>query len=115
MLAVHVSLLCLNRTGSIKLQAHARDEARWFREQASMCSRDEMLTHRLKDLDNVYGRAFVVGEELMIALGWGQMKRLGCCFGSDGQPHARRWFAQLTPDEQARARVVRGQPTRKWV
>lgn len=116
MLAVHMSLLCLCRSNDPQLAKSATEEANWFRAQAWRCDLDTMLTHQLDDKDDcVYGRAFVTGEELINVLGWEQTKRLACSFERDGQVSVRRWFARLTPFEQARARAILGRPTRKWV
>ncbi|HET9676011.1 MAG TPA: hypothetical protein VFP21_00740 [Solirubrobacterales bacterium] len=74
MFAVMFSLLYLERIGEVD---HADRNRIGLVEQASLISREEMLNVVSGSLpDGLYGRAYLVGEELRRILGWAALKSL---------------------------------------
>src|SRR4051794_25397548 len=94
MFAVMFSLLYLERIGEA---SHADGNRTDLVEQASLISCPEMLEVVGGSLpDGLYGRAYLVGEELRQLVGWPALKVLAVTRTRDGVPNIEAWLASLS-------------------
>lgn len=108
MLAVHFALRFLDH-GSVGLRAYAELTRVTLRREANFCSRQQMLALGTPPYPTgLYGRAFVVGEELVAALGWDQLKSLALARGTGGEPGVDAWLTGLSGEEESLARRILG-------
>lgn len=105
MFAVMFSLLYLEHIGEV---GHADRNRSGLLEQASLVSRKEMLGVVGGPLpDGLYGRAYLVGEELRKVLGWAALKSLAVTRIPDGTPDLEGWLGSLPIEARvAAARIV---------
>jgi len=93
MFAVRFSLLYLERIGEA---SHAARNRTGLVEQASLISRSEMLKVVSGPLpDGLYGRAYLVGEELQQLVGWPALKSLAVTRALDSTPDIEAWLDSL--------------------
>jgi hypothetical protein len=101
MLAVQFSLFFLERIGQ---HLHAIANRVDLQRTASRYPVTEMLACSGPPLPlDFYGAAYVVGEALLAACGWDQLKLLGVTRNADGTPSIERWLGLLSGPERARA------------
>lgn len=120
LVANEMSLLCLRRSGIDGIEAYATALEENWRRQAVSDSTEKLLTTPLHREDGgiygwVFGRAFVVGEELKKAVDWENVKRLATTFGESHQPDLRSWLKGLQRPDRRRAERVLGKPNERWV
>ncbi len=103
-LAVHFSLLFLDRIGQ---KAHAEKNRRLLRQQAHQCSLKQLVAmNNVPYPAGLYGRAYILGEQLIAAVGWDQLKPLALTRNVDGKPCAEEWLCSLPRSERAEALAV---------
>jgi hypothetical protein len=99
MFAVMFSLLYLDHIGEA---AHADRNRAHLLEQASLVSRSEMLEVISGSLpDGLYGRAYLLGEELRDLIGWPALKSLAVIRTPDGTPDIEAWLDSLPGPTQS--------------
>jgi hypothetical protein len=104
MFAVMFSLLYLERIGEVD---HADKNRIGLIEQASLISRQEMLGVVGNPLpEGLYGRAYLVGEELRQAVGWAALKSLAVTRASDGTADVEEWLDSLPAEARAAAAQI---------
>lgn len=103
MFAVLFSLGYLERIGEA---AHADRNRAHLMRQATQHTFEEMTADPMPD--GIYGRAYLVGQELIEATGWEALKTLAATRAADGQPDTGRWLDSLAPAARARAAAVLG-------
>ena len=106
MLAVHFSLLFLDRVGQ---HAYAATTRARLTSEAAQCSLDRMLD--LAGLPyplGLYGRAYVVGSELVEAVGWDRSRLLALVRSGAGRPCVNTWLGSLATPERTQAERVLG-------
>jgi hypothetical protein len=96
MLAVMFSLLYLERIGEVD---HAHRTRIALVEEAPLVAREKLFEAISRPLPNrIYGRAYVLGEELQQVVGWTALKTLAVTRTSDGTPDIETWL-DLLPGE----------------
>lgn len=101
MLAVHFSLVFLERIGQV---AHADINRTALRADAENCSPAQMTaTSAVSYPEGLYGRAYLVGEALIEAVGWDLFKLLAATRGSDGKLCLETWIHALTQPARDKA------------
>ena len=101
MFAVLFSLLYLERIGEVE---HADRNRNQLIEDAPLVSRQEMLAVTQCPLPNgLYGRAYLLGEELKQIVGWEVLKGLAVSRTTEGFPDVEAWIASLAPEVREKA------------
>jgi hypothetical protein len=106
MLAVHFSLLVLDRVGQHAYATAARVRLTSEAEQCSLA--------RMRGLSGLpypvglYGRAYVAGGELIEAVGWDKLRHLALARDEAGRPCIDTWLDSLPTAERTRAQRVSG-------
>lgn len=101
MFAVLFSLLYLERIGETE---HADRNRAGLMEEAHSLSRQKMLSVTRGPLpDGLYGQAYLLGEELRQAVGWGKLKELAVLRTPGCLPDVEQWIASLEPRVRVKA------------
>jgi hypothetical protein len=108
MFAVHFSLIYLERIGETD---HAERNRRHLVEQAARCSVEELfrLGEGVEPV-GIYGRAYLVGLEIVEAVGWEALRPLATMRRSDGRCDVETWLATLGPRRAATEAVFSRRP-----
>lgn len=109
MFAVHVSVRALFEMG-------ATDYAEIALEQLAREAQEVTLgTEELLEADleafcpaEIYPKAFGIGVEFIQAIGWANLKPLGCMFRADGKHDVHSWLANLSASERISAQRILG-------
>ena len=79
----------------------------WLTEEAAPCSLDEMLSlDAVPYPPGLYGRAYVVGEALIAAIGWDALKPLALARDGDGMACVDTWLDSLASTDREKAAEV---------
>jgi hypothetical protein len=104
MLAVHFSLRFLDLKGEAR---HAQINRVDLIEQSNRCSLQQLLLQTsVPYASGTYGRAYVVGQELIDAIGWDLLKPLALARDEAGQPDVDAWLAGLPEWARGKAEAV---------
>lgn len=101
MLSLLSALQFLDRMGETGFADRNRT---WLAEHAPPCSLEQMLSlDAVPYPEGLYGRAYVVGEALIAAIGWDTLKPLALARDRDGMASVETWLESLAPGEREMA------------
>lgn len=107
MFAEHVSIRALIELGE-QAYAEVAISQRYQEAQEVTLTTEQMLAADLEtsELEGIYPKTFMVGLELIEAVGWELLKPLARTFDARGKHDVQAWLASLDPTKQEAARHV---------